>query len=107
MKVWLATSHLTGYTTVYDSYETLMKDLSNLHEHELFMKVEIEEDWRNVGSFRQVTDPWIDVAKTTEDWWHWYSEYYWKNYDENEKTELTTRVTIEVKNVIEADDFAD
>lgn len=105
MKVWLATSHNTGYVTAYDSYETLMKDLSNLHEHELFLRVDIEEDWRPIATFKQVVDAWIDPAQMSEDWWHWYSEYYWRNYDENVKEELTTRVTITVKNVIEAEDF--
>lgn len=107
MKVWIATSHNTGYVTVYDSYETLIKDLDNLHEHELFLKVEAEEDWRTVGTFRQVVDAWTDHAKNAEDWWHWWSEYYWQNYDTDSKRAVTTRVTVQIKNVIEAEDFAD
>lgn len=104
MRVWIATSHSSGWVTVYDSYQTLIQDMENLHELELMAKTYEPHDYRPTWSFRQVLDPWIDPAQMSEEWLHWYSEFNWTN--SGDYADVLTRVTIDVKTVLTEEDFA-
>lgn len=106
MKVWLAYGNGLNSVAVYDSYQTLKKDLDNLHSFYVDTLTEEGEEWVAVSIIEKPVDKWIEQGDNSEGWWFWETEYLWRNTNGN-KTPIVTRFMIEVKIVIQDSDFED